>query len=116
MSNFKPQLFTTPLKLLIPTYENVKGVTIKKYPNIDESPLIFASFKTYGGTETNNNGIYSVIDTANIETWYRPDISSDCQILNLINNGKYEVIGEPENINMRNQYLKFKVRRIKSGA
>lgn len=116
MANFKPQLFTSPFKLSIPTYEQVKGVMVKKYPHVDDCPLIMISFKTYGGTEIKENGVYSVVDTANVETWWRPDISSDCVIINAINGAKYEIIGEPENINMRNQYLKFKVRRVKGGA
>lgn len=115
MSDYRPQLpFSTPLKLLIPTYENVTGVNVKKYPK--DGILFYASFKTYGGTEVTNNEIYSVIDTANIETWFRPDIKSDCRIERVEDSATYEIIGEPENINMRNQFLKFKVRRVKGGA
>jgi hypothetical protein len=28
----------------------------------------------------------------------------------------FDILGEPENIEMRNQFLKFKVRRVKGGA
>lgn len=115
MSEYRPQFpFSTPLYLLIPAYETVKGVTVKKYPK--DGFLFFASFKTYGGTETTINDLYSVVDTANIETWYRPDIKSDCQISRADNGATYEIIGEPENIDVRNQFLKFKVRRVKGGA
>lgn len=115
MAVYRPQLpFATPLKLFIPTYKRVKGVAVKEYPS--EGILFFGSFKTYGGTETAVNGVYSVIDTANIETWYRPDIKSDCRISRAEDGATYEIIGEPENINMRNQFLKFKVRRVKGGA
>lgn len=115
MAEYRPQIpFTTPLMLLIPTYETIKGVVVKKFPT--KGILIFGSFKTYGGTETTNNGVYSVLDTATIETWFRPDVKADCRIMLADGDATYEVIGEPENINLRNQFLKFKVQRVKGGA
>lgn len=116
MSEFKPQLpYSTPLYLLIPTYAIIKGVEKKIYPEPSKEFIIFSSFKTYGGTETTVNDLYSIEDTANVETWYRPDIKSDCRVMR--EDGEvYEVMNEPENINMRNQFLKFKVKRVKGGA
>lgn len=111
---YRPQTaFTVPLQLLIPTYTTVKGVQVKQYP--DQGETIFCSFKTYGGTEQNVNGVYSVIDTAVIETWYRPDIRSDCAV-KTEDGAIYEVLGVPENIELRNQFLKCKVRRKAGGA
>lgn len=115
-----------PLVLLTPTYKNVSGVNKPIYPTIQESlnvkdekgnrlNLFFGSFKTYGGTERDVNGVYSIEDTANIETMYRPDIKANCRIARE-DGATYDIIGEPENINMRNQFLKFKVRRVKGGA
>lgn len=115
MSNYKPsESFTTPVKLLVPAYKNVKGTVKKTYP--DDGELFWCSFKTYGGTERNVNDVYSIEDTANIETWYRPDIKSDCRIMLAESGTTYEIMNDPENINMRNQYCKFKVRRVKGGA
>lgn len=117
-----------PLVLLIPkSIIQVKGVNKKEYPTIEEAlaikdkndnsiNLFFGSFKSYGGTEKIVNGIYSIEDTANIETWYRPDISSNCRIARANDGAIFDVINEPENINMRNQFLKFKVKRVKGGA
>ena len=87
-----------PLVLLVPTYKNISGVNKPIYPTIEESlkakdekgnsiNLFFGSFKTYGGTERDNNIPLLVFG-----------------------------IADPENINMRNQFLKFKVRRVKGGA
>ena len=102
-----------PLKLLIPTYVNKLGVEQKVYP--EDGILIFGSFRTFGGTERNVNGLYSVENTATVETWYRPDIKSNCRIK--LENGKiYDILGEPENINMRNQYLRLKLIEVKGGA
>ena len=117
-----------PLVLLIPkSITQVKGVNKKEYPTIEEAlaikdkndnsiNLFFGSFKSYGRTEKIVNGIYSIEDTANIETWYRPDISSNCRIARTNDGAIFDFINEPENINMRNQFLKFKVKRVKGGA
>lgn len=113
MAEYKPSLFNVPMFLFIPQYVTAKGSTKKVYPETGE--LIYCSFKTYGGTETAINGVYAVEDTASIETWFRPDITSEC-ILCTAEGAKYEIINTPENINMRNQWLKCKVRRVKGGA
>ena len=88
----------------------------KVYPDIDKGILIYGSFKTFGGTDRVVDGLYSVEKTAVIETWYRPDITSDCRIGVLQTGEIYEILGEPENINLRNQYLRLKVKQIKGGA
>lgn len=105
---------TTPLRLQTPTVQKVNGVLVKSYS--DSTDVIFASFKTYGGTERESNGVYVVEDTANIVCWYRPDITSGCRVKRLADEAVYEIIGEPENLEMRNMFLKFKVRRVKGGA
>lgn len=127
MSNFTLNITNPiPLILLVPTYKNISGVNKKTYQTIKEAldvkdennnsvNLFFGSFKTYGGTERDINGIYSIEDTANIETWYRPDIKANCRIA--LETGEiYDILGEPEDINKRHQFLKFKVRRVKGGA
>lgn len=117
MAEYRPKLpFNTPLYLIIPQYKDVKGTTKKNYPEPDEEMLIHTSFKTYGGTETTVNGVFTIIDTATVETWFRPDIKSDCRVMRAVDGAVYEIIGEPENINMRNQFIKFKVKRVKGGA
>lgn len=114
MKTYRPQSpFTVPLEVFIPTTVTVKGVITKVYPKNGE--MIFCSFRTFGGTEVTSNGVLTVENTAVVETWYRPDIKADCRIKTsdgLI----YEIIGTPENINQRNQFLKFKIRAIEGGA
>lgn len=110
--NYRPsEPYCTPVELFNPTYETVKGVTKKVYTFVG---VINCSFKTYGGTESVVNDQLTVVDTANVETWYRPDITSGSQIR--LGAKKYEVMGEPENIEQRNQFLKFKVRGVKGGT
>lgn len=113
--SFKPSFpYSTAVQLLIPSYTTVKGVPKKTFPA--EGIRLDCSFKTYGGTETTVNNLYSVLDTANVETWFRPDVKSDCRIKVLQTGKVYEIVGEPENIEMRNQFLKFKVRAVEGGA
>ena len=103
--------FTTTLELLNPIYSKVKGVTTKKYEVVDS---INCNFKTYGGSEGTINDTYSIIDTANIETWYRPDITSASRVR--LGSKEYDVIGEPEDIEQRHMYIKFKVQAVRGGA
>ncbi len=106
------QSFNVPMELLIPTLTNSNGIVTKTYPA--QGVQIFGNFKTYGGTEVVNSGVYSVEATASVETWYRPDITAACRLR--IDGNDYEILGQPENIGMRNQFLKFKVRLKQGGA
>lgn len=113
--SWKPSApFITPLKLLSPTTTKTAGVSKKTYAR--DGPVFFCSFKTYGGTERETNGTIAVEDTATIETTFRPDITADCAVLNTVNGQIYEIIGEPENIEARSRFLRFKVRGLKGGA
>lgn len=113
MAEYKPTApFNISAFLRTPKTESVKGVIKKTYTKA-EKPF-FCSFKTFGGTERDANGVTVVENTAVIETWFDPTIKADCQIE--VNGLIYDILGTPENINMRNQYLKFKVRAIEGGA
>lgn len=113
MGNYKPTVpFNVSAFLFAPTTKTVKGVTKKTYPKDGE--LFYCSFRTFGGTERTSNDILIVENTAVIETWYNPNITSDCKIN--VGGLDYEILGTPENINMRNQFMKFKVRAVKGGA
>lgn len=110
---YKPSdAFLTPVMLLKAEKQNLKGVQKRVWKDVG---IIYVSFKTYGGTDTNVNGIYTVVDTASIETWYRPDITSQCGI-RLEDGRVYEIIGAVENISMRNIFCKFKVKYVEGSA
>jgi hypothetical protein len=93
-----------------PAYSTYNGVRVPNYPTTGD--IIYINFKSYGGTETTVNGVISVIDTAHVVTWYRSDIKANCR-LKLDNGAVYEIISEPENIEMQGQYISFKVERVK---
>ena len=104
---------TTPM-MVYKTQETYElGVLVKKPIQLDR---IYCNFKTYGGTEKEVNGVIAVEDTAVIVTWYRPDITSDCILERLLDGARFEILGEPEDIEQRHMVMRMKVRRIKGGA
>ncbi len=113
MRRYKPSApFDVAFKLLKPTSTVVKGVTKKVFPSPENGELFFGSFRTYGGSENTSNDVYTVFDTGVIDTWYRPDITSDCKVYICETGEEYEIINRPENIEMRHQYLQFKVQKV----
>lgn len=104
--------FTTPMDLFIPTTSQAKGVTKKAYPA--KGIQIFGRMRTFGGTETITNGTVAIENTATVETWYRSDIKADCRLT--VAGVPYEIIGAPEDIEMRHQFLVFRIRAIEGGA
>ena len=124
--------FTVPMYLLIPTETTVQGAVKKTFPAIPEPeqtptpapngakaalnvdpdpPLIWGSFRTFGGTEAPRDGVYSIINTATIDTWWRPDITAACRIALAETGEVYEIIADPEDIDRRHQYMQLRVRR-----
>lgn len=111
MSYRPAEPFTTVVELFKPVYKTVKGVTVKDW---ETAGFLHCSFKTFGGTESVVNDQLIAVDTANIETWYRPGITSASMIK--LGAKSYEIVGEPEDIEQRHQFLKFKVQAVRGGA
>lgn len=117
MASYTPSFpFSTVLIVLKPTITKVAGVVKKSLPDLEKGFKIHSSFRTFGGTEKTVDGIIVIDDTADVETWFRPDITSDCIVVDAKTGVQYEIINEPENIQQRNQFLRFKVRRYKGGV
>ena len=112
--NYKPSLpFNVAMKLLVPIEaERVQGAVKKVFTAPDASELIFGSFRTFGGTENIVDGVYTIVNTAVIDTWYRPDITADCRIYLCETGQIYDIISDPEDIDFRHQYLQFKVKKV----
>lgn len=117
MARYKPsKQFTTPL-LLYPVTDTKKVMGVTEHTYATEGVLFWGSFATYGGTEREINGVVSVEDTATVETWYRPEFAASARVALADAPGKlYEIVGEPENIEQRNLYSKFKLSRVQGGA
>lgn len=108
---YKPSApFNVSMMVLVPTFENVNGVPKKVYQ--DTGTIVNGSFRTFGGSEKIVNGVLTLENTAVVETFYTPTIKADCRIKLLDFNDIYEIMGEPENIELRNQFLKFKVKKV----
>ena len=82
----------------------------------ESATVYFGTFRTFGGTESVKDGLYSVIDTATLETWFTPDLKANCRVHLLESDELYEVVGTPEDIQKRHQYLKARLQAIKGGA
>lgn len=114
---YKPKGITelrTPARLYTPEASTEYG-GVEKYTYPEHGQQIFINFKSYGGTENVMNGVLSVLDTATVTTWYRSDIKAKSRII-LDSGAVYEIISEPENVEMSGQYCVCKVRRVKGGA
>lgn len=113
MKEYQPNTpFNVPGQYFKCTEKMVKGTLKQTYDTIGTT--FYCSFRSFGGTERENNGITVVEDTATIETWFDPNITTNCKIV--IGGVNYEILGTPENIAMRNKWLRFKVRARRGGA
>lgn len=114
--------YTTTMYLLKPIKKKSKGVEQKTFPKCaDVTTTINCLFKTYGGTtstmssEKDINNVVVVVDTALVETWYNPLITSDCRLA-FDDDNQYEILGNPENLSMRNRTMKLKLKKVMGGA
>lgn len=105
-----------PMILLIPTMTESYGVETKTFPTLAKGIPINGTFRTFGGSERSVNGVYSVENTATVETWYRPDIKADCRVALADTGAVYEIVGTPEDIGMRHQYMVLRLTEVKGGA
>ena len=78
--------------------------------------MFYCSARAYGGTEKIVDGKYLIEDTLTVETWYRPDLTSECRIEFLEDSSEWEILNTPEDIDLRHQFIRFKVRRYKGKA
>lgn len=107
---------TTACLLLEPVIgPKVNGVPTKYWPT-DVGKIFFANLKSYGGTERVANDLWIIEDTMTLTCWYRPDITSACRVKIMQTGATYEIIGEPENWEMRNQFLVCKLKRVKGNG
>jgi SPP1 family predicted phage head-tail adaptor len=98
--------------LFTPEYTTDKGSTKKTYK--DANTIIFTSFRSFGGTEITSNKVLVIEDTVTVETWYNPKITANCRLYN--GDTPYEIVGTPEDIENRHQYMRFKIRSVQGGA
>lgn len=101
----------TPCELLSPAASKIGGKVVREYP--ETGPRFFANVKSYGGSEHVSNDLLMIEDTITVTTWFRPDIRPACRVRILNTGAVYEIINEPENWDMRSQFLVCKCKRVK---
>jgi head-tail adaptor len=101
------QQMSTPIKIQSRVETNVNGMVEISY--IDKADD-FCNWKGMGGTQSTQSGSVVVDDTAILTMWFNPDVSErDRVLLNHVT--PYEIINV-ENVEMRNQYMLLKVKRV----
>lgn len=112
--SYRPSLpFNVPARIIRAEYKKVNGVNKKVWT---DGANIFVSAKSYGGTERIINDKVVIEDTIVIETWYRPDITGKDGLRLMDDGSEWEIMDNPDNIDRRNQFLRFKVKRMVGGA
>jgi hypothetical protein len=101
---------TTPISLI--KQERVKDGGYTEIKESESSEILWCSWKSYGGTESDIDGLSLFQDTAKIECRYHPQIKQNDIVKNLLTNKKYQIISVPDDINQLHQYLQFKVKRL----
>jgi head-tail adaptor len=115
-SGFKPKSSRqtrTAVRLLKPTATNYHGVQNQSYPSTGD--VVYVNWKSFGGTDSVVNGVYSVIDTAQVTMRYRPDVKAGCRFLRS-DGSVYEIKGEPENVDLANLWLICRLERVKGSG
>lgn len=107
---YQPQVpFNVPAVHVKRTLSKVNGVN---HESFEDGELFYCSAKSYGGTEKVVNDVLAIEDTWQIDTWFTPSIRKGDRIRFLNDETEYRILATPENINMRGQYMRFKVVRI----
>ena len=113
----RPYRPTKPRNVLfaieVPVVSMVKGVEVKEF---SDSGTIFGSYVTFGGTERVVNDVLVVDDTATVECYFDPRITAACRLRNTASGTRYDIIGAPEDIECRGQYMRIRVQAIRGGV
>jgi len=103
--------FVTPAVHKKPAYETINGHNQKTYNAVGN---LRGQFKQKTTSELNANGLVIVEDKVTYTTWWSNNLKA--QDILTINNIDYEIIGQPENVEMRSRYAVLNLRLIKGGA
>ena len=104
--------FRVHYRVYNPVYTRENGVDVKNWKDVGH---IFAGVKTYGGSETEKNGVTVVRDTAVLHTWYNTICKTDSRLID-DTGGIWSIITPPEDIDASKRFLSFRIERIQGGA
>lgn len=103
--------FITPAVHKKATSETVNGRTRKTYT---VAGTVRGKFKQKGTAETTANGLTVINEKTTFITWFKADF--EAKDILTINGADFEIIGTPENVEMRNRYSVITLERIDGGA
>jgi hypothetical protein len=83
-----------------------------KKKTFTEGPTFMASMRTYTSNKNDSDDVYTPYVSTIIDTWYNPLIKADCEVEVLETGERYSIETEPENIEMRHQWMQFRIRKI----
>lgn len=105
--------FLTPAIHKKPQVVEINGRTQKTFVNAVK-PNIKGKFKLKGTSEITANGLIVVNGKTSFLTWWKKDFESG-DVLN-IGGVDYQIIGSPENVEMRGRYAVLNLEKIEGGA
>ena len=94
-----------------PTTQIINGHNQKTYYVVGN---IKGKFKQKSTSQLNANGLVIVEDKVTYTTWWNNNF--EAQDILTINNNDYEILGQPENVEMRSRYAVLNLVLIKGGA
>lgn len=78
-------------------------------------PIVFVGNRTNAyGSEVYEAASIGAVESATITVGYHPLIVADCLLCSL-EGTVYEIIGTPDNIQQKNKWLQFKIKRYQNG-
>lgn len=103
--------FVTPAIHKKATTTEINGRLVK---GLEQVGIFRGKYKQKGTTEKLVNGLTVVVTNTTFTTWYSKDLQpKDVLEINGIN---YEIIGEVENVEMRNRYAVLTLEKVSGGA
>ena len=103
--------FITPAVHKKATSQIVNGRTVKAHTEVG---TIRGKFKQKGTAETTENGLTIINEKTTFTTWFKADIMA-ADILT-IGGLDFEIVGKPENVEMRSRYMVLTLERVGGGA
>ena len=103
--------FVTPAVHKKASSKKVNGRSTNVYTEVG---TIRGKFKQKGTAETTANGLTIINDKTTFITWFKADIMA-ADILT-IGGIDFEIIGKPENVEMRSRYMVLTLELISGGA
>ena len=103
--------FITPAVHKKATSKTVDNRTVKTYTEVG---TVRGKFKQKGTAETNANGLTIINEKTTFITWYKADFAA-ADILT-IGGVDFEIVGNPENVEMRSRYSVLTLERVSGGA